>query len=130
MGDPTIAEAIEHTKLTIARLQAELIALENAAERMGNVRNPSIQTLPLRRLIEKAKRDDVKPGSHTAHAIEVLREAKKPLHVDDLIAQMEALGHPAPKASVVGALARHVTNRRIFYRPKPSVYGLLELKEA
>jgi len=125
VGEPTVAEAIEHTRQEIARLKAQLIALEDAAERL---RAPSGNARKARHSKTGVARDEIKPGSYTAKAVEVFLEVRRTLPVDDLLKRMADKGKAPPKASLVGALARYVKKGRIFYRPKPGVYGLLELK--
>lgn len=130
MAEPTISDAIKRTKAEIAILQGQLIALEDAAERFG-VTVPT-RTAPAMRSgkqkKETVRRDDIKPGSHTSRAVDILREAKRTLSVEEILKRMEPGGNVPPKSSLVSALARHVKNGKTFYRPKPGTYGLLELK--
>jgi len=125
MGEPTLAEAIQQTKREIAKLTSQLVALEDAAERMKVL---PVNGGKLRRSKTGIARDEIKPGSHTANAIKVLREAGKPLSVDELLKRMAESGKTPPKSSLVSALARYVNKAKIFYRPKPGIYGLLEQK--
>lgn len=125
MGQPTLAEAIQQTKREIASLTSQLVALEDAAERLKALPENGGKS---RRSKTGIARDEIKPGSHTAKTVEILREVRKPLPVDDLLKRMAEKGKAPPKASLVGALSRHVNKGKVFYRPKPGVYGLLEFK--
>lgn len=72
---------------------------------------------------------DLRAGSAVAKVRDLLREAGRPLHVVDLLA---ALGKPVnrnAKAGLSGTLSPYVQQRRIFTRPAPNTFGLLEFVE-
>ncbi len=55
--------------------------------------------------------------------LEILREAGKPLHVDELVARLRAAGKPADSAIVAITLADHIKSGKI-YRTPQDTYGL------
>jgi hypothetical protein len=67
-------------------------------------------------------------GSHFDNAFKVLAEAKEELHISGLIDRIgEMIGHPVGRASVEGALSRHIRHhgeRAIIIRTRPSTYAL------
>ena len=71
-------------------------------------------------------------GTLVDHAAAVLREAKTPLHIDDIVKRMQARGMKANRtpaalrASLVSGLDRRIARGETFYKPQPAVYGLRE----
>jgi hypothetical protein len=68
------------------------------------------------------------PTSSVGRAVEVLRQAGKPLHIAEIIRAIEARGGSVRKDTLVGNLSRYIKAKQVFYRVSPSVYGLLEFK--
>jgi hypothetical protein len=71
-------------------------------------------------------------GTLLDHAATVLRQAKTPLHVDEIVKRMQANGFKANRApaalraSLVSGLDRRIARGETFYKPQPAVYGLRE----
>ncbi len=68
-------------------------------------------------------------GSLVAKARDVIRSAGKPLHVGEILA---AMGKPEGKKNrlgLSGSLSAYVRDGKIFTRPGPNVFGLIELSE-
>ena len=66
-------------------------------------------------------------GSLVAKARDVIRSAGKPLHVGEILA---AMGKPEGKKNrlgLSGSLSAYVRDGKIFTRPGPNVFGLIEL---
>ncbi len=67
---------------------------------------------------------ELRPGSVLAEVKEQLRIANKPLHIDDLL---KRIGKGSDKkVSLAGSLATYVRDGKIFTRPAPNTFGLLE----
>jgi hypothetical protein len=67
----------------------------------------------------------VKPGSNIAAAVEVLNAAGRPLHIDALLPEVEAItGKKISKATLVGQLAEYYRKGMLISRPETSTYGL------
>ena len=67
---------------------------------------------------------ELRPGSVLAEVEEQLRLAGKPLHIDELL---KRVGKGADKkVSLAGSLATYVREAKIFTRPAPNTFGLLE----
>lgn len=77
----------------------------------------------------KAAKGEIVPTSSVGRTVEVLKRAGKPLHVDEIIKQIEAEGHKVNKTTLVGNFSRYVKAKRVFYRAAPSVFGLLGSKK-
>jgi hypothetical protein len=69
------------------------------------------------------------PMSSVGLTVEVLRQAGKPLHVTDIIRDIEAKGHKVSKTTLIGNLSRYVQDKRVFYRAGPNVFGLIEMRK-
>lgn len=69
------------------------------------------------------------PSSSMGRAVEEMRENGKPLHVDEIIKRAKAKGHDIKKNTLIGNLSRYNKEKRVIYRAKPSVYGLIEWKK-
>jgi hypothetical protein len=71
----------------------------------------------------------LRAGSALAHSREAILKAGKPLHIGDL---MKALGKEDTKesrVSLVGSLGTYVRQGKVFTRPGPNVFGLVEMSE-
>ncbi len=64
--------------------------------------------------------------SSVGRAVEVLREAKHPLRIDELIQAIRGHGYEVNKGTLVGNLSRYVKEQKIFFKPERSRYGLVE----
>lgn len=72
---------------------------------------------------------EIVPTSSVGRTVTVLKRVGKPVHVDEIIKQIQADGHKVNKNTLVGNLSRYVKAGRVFYRAAPSVFGLLEMKK-
>ena len=87
---------------------------------------PATPTLFSGEAADHDRRRGVVPTSTVGRSIEAIRQAGKPLHVKELLKRLDADGHKVNKSTLVGNLSRYVKLKQVFYRPGPSVYGLLE----
>jgi hypothetical protein len=111
--------------------RAEIAGLESAlasAKSYAQALEDTLKMMP---------RDDVRPsvaitlrhGTALYQAREAILKAGKPLHIGAL---MSALGKEDTKenrVSLVGSLGTYVRQGKIFSRPGPNVFGLLEMAE-
>jgi len=66
-------------------------------------------------------------GSSTDMAEAVLRKAERPMHINDLIADIERTFHVRVKGpTLVGNLARLVKKEKTFRRVGPNIFGLID----
>ena len=72
----------------------------------------------------------LRPGSRIARIHQILRDAGGPLHIDAILRRLGGEQPEGVKESVFGGLSRHVRRGRIFTRPAPSTFGLVEHTEA
>lgn len=87
------------------------------------------------KLIPKPDEDEkaalrLQPGSTIDKVYKILQAKKEPMHINDLLTD---LGKPSDKKvrqATVGPINQYVRQGRIFFRDKPSVFGLLEWKRA
>jgi hypothetical protein len=64
-----------------------------------------------------------------AAAAEVIRAAGQPLHAAEIAKGMKRKGHAVALGTLVGSLSRWVRSRAVFYRARPNVFGLVELRK-
>ena len=71
----------------------------------------------------------MRQNSNVSKARDALKRARKPLHVNDILA---AIGRPQDRSSRAGlnsSLSLYVRKGEIFTRPAPNTYGLAEFDE-
>jgi len=72
----------------------------------------------------------LRAGTDLAKVRDILKKHGKPMHVEELL---EKLGKPIiknSKVSLSGSLASYVREHKIFTRPAPNTFGLVEFAEA
>jgi hypothetical protein len=131
MADDLIA-AIKKKQALVSKLQAELdearTLLESGLQEtkgLGRAGHPDLRASGSRRKTKRGK-TGYKHHSSVGRAIRVLKKANKPLHIDELISLMEKRGRKVKKTTMVGNLARYIKAGRMFSRPAPSTFGLIE----
>ena len=122
-----LVRLIREKQAQIERLQAEL----DEARRLlfGNARATGFAK---QNVIYAT--DALKPPPRSTGSVqwteEVLRDAKKPMHVNDIIAAINRrFGTSVQYSTLVGNLARLVKSKRTFRRYGRNVFGLLEWAE-
>ena len=124
-----IHAAIKAKREAIQRLHDELAVLEHALALLEGdpvTEAPPAADEPRGRLSGPRAKGQFLFTSQVGMTIAVLRDAGAPLHVDEILKRIHQRGKVVKKLSLVGSIARLVKERRVFYRKKPNVYGLLE----
>lgn len=147
MGNDLIA-VIKQKQAAIAKLQAELeearallsgqrpSRMATAApkfSRTGRVRSRAARAANATRAARAALVgvEGIMPTGSVAKAVDILREAGKPLHITDILRGIETQrGEKVNKATLVGNLSRYIKAKRIFYRAGPNVFGLIEMRKS
>jgi len=70
----------------------------------------------------------IRPGSMVDRARIALREAGKPLHIEDLLRAIGKEVNKRNRASLAGSLGTYVRERVAFTRPQPATFGLIEFE--
>lgn len=127
----SLIDLIRQKKTQIAQLQKELDEALGELTREGEGQGPALAAPKPRKLTgsgDGARRNGrtINPASSIGLTIEVLRQAGKPLRIQEVLKRLESGGHKTEKNTLVGGLSRYVKLKRIFYRPAPSIYGLIE----
>jgi HB1, ASXL, restriction endonuclease HTH domain len=86
----------------------------------------SMRLLP-REAMNGNQEQSLRPGTALAKARDVLKEAGKPLHINELLKAMEKPTDKKNKLSLSGSLSTYVRSGQIFYRPAPNTFGLIEM---
>ena len=71
----------------------------------------------------------LREGSVVAKTLEVLKKSKKPMYVGDILTALGKEITKETRASLSGSLGAYVRDRKIFTRPKPNVFGLIEWEQ-
>lgn len=118
-----IERRIKQKKEEALRLREELFKAEAYIEAMQ-------ESL---RLIKKTSNAEdgigIRPGSMIHKAQMVMRQAGKPLYVDDLLNRMGREVTKKNRMSLSGSLGTYVRNRQVFTRPAPNTFGLIEFED-
>lgn len=86
----------------------------------------SVRLLP-REAINGNQEQSLRPGTALAKARNILKEAGKPMHINDLLKAMEKPVDKKNRLSLSGSLSTYVRSGQIFYRPAPNTFGLIEI---
>jgi hypothetical protein len=68
----------------------------------------------------------LRAGTDLAKVREALEQEGRPLHVDELLKRIGKPIEKKHKISLSGSLAAYVRDRKIFTRPAPNTFGLVE----
>lgn len=129
MADGNLVALIKAKQAQIAKLQAELDEARTALAAMVDAPSKTRRQIRLRaqrRNRRSAKRLNASPTAEAA--AKVLRAARRPLHVSAIHKAMRRKGQRVSIPTLVGTLSRWVRSRAVFYREKPNVFGLVELR--
>ena len=66
-------------------------------------------------------------GTLLAAAYSAIKQAGRPMHVNDLLPAMGRAVNRAERSAVSGTLAAYVRKGEVFTRPAPNTFGLVEL---
>lgn len=69
----------------------------------------------------------LKPGSDLAKVRDILLDAGHPLHIKVIMERMGLGTDQKAQSSLVGSLGQYVRKKKVFDRPEPNVFGLIEL---
>jgi len=114
---------IERKKDEISLLEKQLAEANSYLSALEDTR----KLLPRDAQCEPEK--TLRAGSDLANVRDVLKKHGKPMHVEELL---EKLGKPIAKnskTSLSGSLASYVREHKIFTRPAPNTFGLVEFTE-
>jgi len=70
----------------------------------------------------------LRPGTDLAKVQDVLQQEGKPLHVEELLKRIGKPTEKKHKISLSGSLASYVRDHKIFTRPAPNTFGLVEFE--
>ena len=75
---------------------------------------------------ELSSAQQLREGSDMAKARDLIRQAAHPLHILDLLKGLGKELTTEAKLSLSGSLSGYVRQRRVFTRPLPNTFGLIE----
>lgn len=77
-----------------------------------------------------SRRGHLEPESHMSAAVETLRDAGEPLHVDELLRRLYDAGKVMKRGTLTSRMAKLARDGRVFKQVAPATYGLLEWHKA
>jgi len=69
----------------------------------------------------------LRPGTSLARVRDIIKEGGKPMHINDILAQLGKTVDNQNKVSLVGTLGSYSRKGRVFSRTAPNTFGLIEL---
>jgi hypothetical protein len=69
----------------------------------------------------------LRPGTSLARVREIIKESGKPMHINDILAQLGKTVDNQNRVSLVGTLGSYSRKGRVFSRTAPNTFGLIEL---
>jgi len=115
----------------VEKKKEEIAALEKA---LGEARAYLQALEDMRKILPKEPgfQDEIvlRAGTDLAKARDVLQQEGKPLHVEELLKRMGKPTEKKQKISLSGSLASYVRDHKIFTRPAPNTFGLVEFESA
>jgi hypothetical protein len=115
-----IEKKIERKRGDIAALQTQLAEANAYLEALEDMR----KILP--RDAESESEITLRSGSDLSKVREILKKHGKPMHVEELLGKLGRPLEKNAKTSLSGSLASYVRDHKIFTRPAPNTFGLVE----
>lgn len=69
----------------------------------------------------------LRPGTSLANVRDIIKENGSPMHVNDILSRLGKTIDNKNRVSLVGTLGSYSRKGRVFSRPAPNTFGLLEL---
>jgi hypothetical protein len=69
----------------------------------------------------------LRPGTSLARVRDIIKEGGKPMHINDILAQLGKTVDNQNRVSLVGTLGSYSRKGRVFRRTAPNTFGLIEL---
>ena len=111
----------------IERKKEEITALERS---LGEARAYLQALEDTRKMLPKepGNQEEVllRPGTELAKVRDILQREGKPLHVEELLQRLGKPPEKKHKLSLSGTLAAYVREHKVFTRPGPNTFGLVE----
>jgi len=114
----------------IAQKQQEIQDLNVNLERARSYVEALQESL---KLFHKNASDDgaatLRPNSQIDKARQVLLEARRPLHVSEILKRMGKEATKNNRLSLSGSIGLYVRQHQVFTRPAPNTFGLMEFED-
>ncbi len=114
-------EEIEELKTTLTHANIYLQALYDSLKALPKEPSSSYSG--------KIEAPKLREGTMLWTARQTLLAAKKPLHINDLLVSMGKHADEKERLSLTGSIGWYVRKRKIFTRPAPNTFGLVELAD-
>lgn len=123
-----IESKIQEREHEIAESQEKLRAIE------GKIHDSKIYIDALREslaLIDRESKNGFEPelqeGSKVAKARDAIKEAGKPLHINEILTKIGDPIEHSTRASLVTSISRYIKKGAIFRKTDPNTFGLIDI---
>ncbi|HEX9751076.1 MAG TPA: HTH domain-containing protein [candidate division Zixibacteria bacterium] len=121
-------KAVRDIERRLKQKEEEALRLKSELDKVQSAIEAYRETLKiLQKGVSAGNGSDIRPKSKVGRALQILRDAGKPLHVSEIL---RALGedhkNKQARASLSGSLGVYVRNGQVFTRPSPNTFGLME----
>lgn len=122
-----IESKIQEREHEIAEFREKLRAIE------GKIHDSEIYIGALRESLalidlgaENLSAPELQEGSKVAKARDAIKEARKPLHINDILREIGDPIEHSSRASLVSSISRYVKKGAIFQKAAPNTFGLID----
>jgi septal ring factor EnvC (AmiA/AmiB activator) len=122
-AEKDLEKKIKQKEEETQRLKDDLRATEAYLEGM----RASLRVI--KKTSDAANGGTIRPGSMIDKARKALRQAGKPLYIEELLRKMGKEVSKKNRISLSGSLGSYVRDKNIFTRPAPNTFGLIEFDE-
>ena len=121
-----IQKRLDSKRAEIAELRLRLASAESYAQALED----TLKSIPRDSSDEESFHGPatLRAGSAMAHAQTAILEAGKPLHISDILKAIGKEDNKENRVSLGGSLGSYARGNRIFTRPGPNVFGLIDMK--
>ena len=119
-----IEKRIERKRAEIQELERKILEAKAYLKALDDVKRSLLSDQPSGKPVVLGRRK----GTDLARAREAILKAGRPLHINELLKILGKEMNKKNRVSLSGNMAAYVRSGKVFTRPAPSTYGLLESK--
>ena len=124
-----VSTQIKKKQAEIQRLEAEIAEIESSlleARAYLQALEDLMKHVPKEGKVADADTAAVRPGGSVDQAIKLLEAYGSPMHVNDMLDGLGKDSNKKNRRALSAQLAAYVRQKRIFTRPAPNTYGLVD----
>lgn len=122
-----IVKRIEKRQQELAERQTAFALERVAAQAYIQAMQDVLKSLPKDSAESRNAEYVLRPGSAMAQARDAIRQAGRPLHLNEILRAIGRPVSPASRTSIGGSIANYVRRNEVFIRTAPNTFGLIEM---